>query len=114
MLAGRPALQAKKQWHAETQTYLCNTEAGRKAKLYYENAESEIWQSYERALFKHRFKSRSEYYKIHYVLEMKKWFKRKNIEIPDKKELELSEECINLEEKQWDKKLRTPFYKGIL
>ena len=99
-------LQAKKQWHAEPQAYLCNTEAGRKAKLYYENAESEIWQSYERALFKHRFKSRSEYYKIHYVLEMKKWFKRKNIEIPDKKELELSEECIDLEEKQWDKKVK--------
>lgn len=97
-------LQAKKEWHAETQAYLCNTEAGQNAKFYYENAESEIWQSYERAIFKHRFKNHSEYYKVKYVLEMKEWFKKQKMEIPDKKELELSQERFRLEVEQWDKK----------
>ena len=104
-------LQAQKEWHTETRAYLCNTEAGRKAKLYYENAESKIWQSYERAIFKHRFKNHPEYYKVKYVLEMKEWFKKQKIEIPDQKELELSEERFSLEVKQWNKKLRMPFCK---
>ena len=98
--------QAQKEWHTETRAYLCNTEAGRKAKLYYENAESKIWQSYECAIFKHRFKNHPEYYKVKYVLEMKEWFKKQKIEIPDQKELELSEERFSLEVKQWNKKIK--------
>ena len=37
---------------------------------------------------------------------MKEWFKKQKIEIPDQKELELSEERFSLEVKQWNKKIK--------
>lgn len=98
-------LEGKKQWHKDSEKYLCNTEIGRKTRLYYENIGSDIWRKYDRAIFKWRLDSHPEFYKVKYVLEMKEWFKKNKLELPSKEELVHSQKQFFSELEQWDKEI---------